>query len=190
MPEEKQPLPAGPLLLAEFNYIAQTAFQANEDRARVTSFYLVTFGSFVAALLSAQTELAAMEVVRWGFAVLFLGLAGLGLSTIRQLALLRRAWFSSVQAMNQIKEHYLAQDESLKTTITWTNETLPARFKTNSVAFTMTLEVALVASIAVGASVYFVLSALGVQEWYLPVFLTAALSLFAQVDHYRQLVNK
>jgi hypothetical protein len=42
------------ILAAEYNYAAQTAFQANEDRARVTSFYLVTVGSFLAAILSTQ----------------------------------------------------------------------------------------------------------------------------------------
>ena len=30
------------ILIAEFNYIASTAFQANEDRARVSNYYLMT----------------------------------------------------------------------------------------------------------------------------------------------------
>ena len=42
------------LLQTEFDYIARTAFQANEDRARVSSFYLVAVGSMVAALFSTQ----------------------------------------------------------------------------------------------------------------------------------------
>ena len=48
------PFPGPDILQAEFNYIAQTAFQANEDRARVTTFYLVNLGGFVAALYSSQ----------------------------------------------------------------------------------------------------------------------------------------
>jgi hypothetical protein len=40
------------ILIAEFEYIAQVAFQANEDRARLTNFYLVTLGSFIAAIVS------------------------------------------------------------------------------------------------------------------------------------------
>ena len=32
------------LLAAEYSYIAQTANQANEDRARVSSFYLLAVG--------------------------------------------------------------------------------------------------------------------------------------------------
>ena len=34
-------------MAAEFDYIAQTAIQANEDRARVSSFYMVAVGSLV-----------------------------------------------------------------------------------------------------------------------------------------------
>jgi len=42
------------ILAEEFEYIASTAGQANEDRARVASFYLVAVGSLVAALFSTQ----------------------------------------------------------------------------------------------------------------------------------------
>ena len=50
----KLPVELDELLAAEYNYIAQTASQANEDRARVSSFYLVAVGSLVAGLLSTQ----------------------------------------------------------------------------------------------------------------------------------------
>jgi len=33
---------ANDFLVAEFNYIANAAFQANEDRARVSQFFFVT----------------------------------------------------------------------------------------------------------------------------------------------------
>ena len=51
-----EPLPVefDELLAAEFDYIAQTAIQANEDRARVSSFYLIAVGSLVAALFGTQ----------------------------------------------------------------------------------------------------------------------------------------
>ena len=42
------------LLKAEYEYIAQTAYQANEDRARGASFYFVSVGSIVAAILGTQ----------------------------------------------------------------------------------------------------------------------------------------
>jgi hypothetical protein len=51
---ETPDLSPGEMLQSEFTYIAQTAFQANEDRARVTTLYLVNLGGLVAALVSSQ----------------------------------------------------------------------------------------------------------------------------------------
>ena len=41
---DEQPLPV------EFDYIAQTAIQEQEDRVHVSSFYLIAVGSLVAAI--------------------------------------------------------------------------------------------------------------------------------------------
>ena len=49
-PPTMLPVELDELLAAEYDYIAQTANQANEDRARVSSFYLIAVGSLVAAL--------------------------------------------------------------------------------------------------------------------------------------------
>ena len=38
------------IIAAEYEYIAQTAFQAHEDRARVSTFYLVSVGSLFGAI--------------------------------------------------------------------------------------------------------------------------------------------
>jgi len=54
--DKDEKLEPGEILLAEYSYIAQTAFQAGEDRARVTSFYLVSVGTLVAAFLSSQLQ--------------------------------------------------------------------------------------------------------------------------------------
>ena len=48
-PADARSLDATAVLTAEFEYVAQSAFQANEDRARVTNFYIVSVGSLVAA---------------------------------------------------------------------------------------------------------------------------------------------
>ena len=50
------PLDVNEILVAEFEYIAKTAFQANEDRARVSNYYLMTAGAAVAAILGAKIE--------------------------------------------------------------------------------------------------------------------------------------
>src|SRR5512135_1099779 len=102
----KPDLKPDPILTAEFSYIVQSAFQANEDRARVTSFYLVSVGSFIAAILSTQLQSDPRPVVYWSFGALFLFLAVLAVMTILQLVRLRRAWYESILAMNQIKDFY------------------------------------------------------------------------------------
>ena len=83
------------VLAAEFSYIADTANQANEDRARVSSFYLIAVGSLVAALFGTQffnsNSLSHSGTINFMFAGLFTLLTLLGGSTILQLARLRSA---------------------------------------------------------------------------------------------------
>src|SRR5258706_10303631 len=113
---EKSTLAPGEILIAEYNYIAQAAFQANEDRSRVASFYMITFGSFIAALVTYHLNFAPDQQawVDWGFSGLFLALGVMGLLTILQLARLRHAWFEGLDAMNRIKDYYIAGNKGLE----------------------------------------------------------------------------
>jgi hypothetical protein len=167
---EKPELNPDDILIAEFEYIATTATQANEDRSKVASFYLVSFGSFIAALLTTQLgdgQQYPVELLEWGFAVLFLVLAALGLLTIIQLARLRMAWLESVLAMNQIKEYYISRFEVIKLSraFRFNDKAMPKPFKVNSVAFVMILEVAILAGFAAGAAVIYLFQATGQQNW-------------------------
>lgn len=147
------------ILRAEFEYIADTAFQANEDRARVSSFYLLAVGSLVAALLSTQLLDNRFDPIflAWVFSGLFFVLTLLGTLTTLQLARLRAAWYDSMLAMNQVKDYWLhqAKDKNLKKAFRWDSGTLPKKYKPNSVSFYQTLEVALLSSITFGTAVYF-----------------------------------
>ena len=89
MTDEKSNFAAKDILTAEYEYIAQTAFQANEDRARVTTFYIVSVGSLVGALLNTTDETS--QITLWAFSGLFLFLSLFGLLTLLQLIRLRRA---------------------------------------------------------------------------------------------------
>ncbi len=91
--DRDEPLDANEILTAEFAYIAQTAFQANEDKAHVTNFYLITLGGFVAALLGSQMQNLMVPAVYWAFAALFLVLFAVSVLTLLQLVRLRQAWF-------------------------------------------------------------------------------------------------
>src|SRR5512135_339027 len=111
------------LLRAELEYIVQTAFQANEDRARVSSFYLVAVGSLVAALFSTQLVDKNIDprLIPWTFCALFFVLTVLGTLTILQLARLRATWHDSMLAMNQVKNYWIHQsaDKHLQGAFRW-----------------------------------------------------------------------
>ena len=153
----QEPLDPNEILVAEFNYIASTAFQANEDRARVSNYYLMTAGAAVAAILGIKLEEAMPTVVYWGFAAVFGALAIIGLLTVLQLARLRSAWMASAKAMNEIKDYYMERcpDAQLEEAFTWTSESLPSPSKRGSVAFLLALSVVLVDAGAAMASVAF-----------------------------------
>jgi hypothetical protein len=147
------------LMAVEFNYISQTAFQAQEDRARVSSFYLIAVGSLVAALFSTQlfNQKFDPQFVALSFSGLFLILTILGTLTTLQLARLRAAWVDAAKAMNQIKDHWLknAKDKNLKNAFLWETASLPSKFKLNSVSFYQTLEVSLISGLTFGSAVSF-----------------------------------
>lgn len=143
------------LLVAEFNYIATSAFQANEDRARVSQYFLITFGTFVAALFSTQLENVDVSQIFLAFSVVFLVNTLLGFLTILQITRLRLAWRESVLAMNQMKDQLLKEQPYLVDYFRWTTNTIPAAFKFNSVAFFLALMVALLSGLAFGAGIAF-----------------------------------
>ena len=149
------------ILKAEYDYIANTAFQANEDRARGASFYFVSVGSIVAAILGTQLTADNLRSVAIPFFILFLVMTGLGALTIAQLARLRAAWHESVQAMNVMKDFYLEHYPEIEPAFKWRKKTIPETDKPNSIANLTALEEALLGRFTTGASVYFLLLWLG-----------------------------
>ncbi len=192
-----RPLEVEELLEAEFEYIAQTAFQANEDRARVSSFYLLAVGSLVAALLSTQWLGAGFNPrsLTLAFSALFLVLTLLGTLTTLQLARLRAAWYEAMLAMNRLQEYWIqrAPDRNLKSAFRWNASTLPPAYKTNSISFYQTLEVALLSGLTFGAAVYFFQQGFGylspVCRWAYTLA-AAPLAFFLQLFLYKRLVRK
>ena len=179
------------ILIAEYNYIVQAAFQANEDRARVTSFYLVSVGSFLAAILSTQLFANPQPAVYWSFSALFLVLAILAITTILQLIRLRKSWFESVLAMNQIKEFYNHNvgNLNLSAAFRWTTASIPARSRFNSLSFYLVVEVGLFGAAAFGAAFFFILLGFGWVSWG-PAVLLGAAFFAAEVLLYRRMLKK
>ncbi len=154
------------ILKAEFEYIANTVFQANEDRSRVASFYFVTVGSLVAAILGTQFAADELRSVAVAFCLLFVVLTILGALTIAQLARLRAAWHESVQAMNEIKDFYIKHNKEIEPAFKWRMKSIPKTDKPYSIANMMAIEVALLGALTSAAAVYFLLLVLGEIQWW------------------------
>jgi FtsH-binding integral membrane protein len=192
---ENEPLPVefDELLAAEFAYIAQTAIQANEDRARVASFYLIAVGSLVAALFGTQFfDLnSPLWTVNLMFSVLFALLTLLGTSTVMQLARLRSAWYESALAMNQMKDYMINQNQSLMKAFRWQTSTLPSKYKRDSVSYYQAVEVALISGLMFGAAVFFLQRALlpiGLLQWIISG-LIGIVTIYLQLQIYRRVLK-
>jgi hypothetical protein len=166
---------ANEVLKAEYDYIANTVFQANEDRSRVASFYFVTVGSLVAAILGSIFSTNDLESVALAFSGLFVVLTVLGALTLAQLARLRAAWHESAEAMNQIKDYYISHNKEIESAFKWRTRTLPPTDKPYSIANLMALEVVLLSSITCAAAVYFLLIVLGNIAWWSWLLIVTAL---------------
>ena len=149
------------ILIAEYEYVASTAHDANEDRSRVASFYFVSVGSIVAAILGTQFARDNLKSVSVAFSILFFVLTLLGTLTIAQLARLRAAWHESIQAMNQIKDFYIKKFPETEPAFKWRIRTIPPTDKPYSIANLIALEVALLGALTSAAAFYFILFALG-----------------------------
>ena len=172
--ETPPPVELDELLAAEFNYIAQTAIQAHEDRARISSFYLIAVGSLVAALFGTQffDPNSPSQTVNLMFSGVFALLTVLGTSTIVQVARLRAAWYESALAMNQLKDYMMEQNSTLVKAFRWQTGTLPGKTKKNSISYYQAFEIALISGLMFSLSVFFFQRAfwsIGLLNWILSI---------------------
>ena len=191
--DEPLPVEFDELLAAEFDYIAQTAAQATEDRARVSSFYLIAVGSLVAALFG--TQFLGMQslpfAVNLMFSGLFFLLTLLGTSTMMQLARLRAAWYESMLAMNQLKDYMINENKPLAKAFRWQSNTLPPKFRTSSVSYFQAMEVALISGLMLGAAMFFLLHAffrIGTWHW-IVLILMGGLTMYFQLSLYKRILK-
>jgi hypothetical protein len=186
----KSKLDTNEILKAEYNYIANTVFQANEDRSRVASFYFVTVGSLVAAILGTIFSAENIKNFALAFAGLFAILTTLGALTLAQLARLRAAWHESVEAMNQIKDFYIEHNKEIEPAFKWRLKTLPKTDKPYSIANLLAVEVSILSAITSAAAFYFLLLKLGNIGWWGWLILAAILisGYIAQWTWYKSLL--
>jgi hypothetical protein len=189
------PLVIPGLLSDEYEYIAGTAAQANEDRGKIASFYVVSVGSVVAAILGApQVSNIEATQANLAFAILFVLLSAIGVLTLLQLIRLRGAWFESARAMGQIKEYYIKHfpEANLEEAFRWRSGTLPEPFKPWSLHFFQSLQVELLVGLMVGAAIFFFGQAGGIEDpwWWWPTIGGGVLSIVIQTSLYRRLLRQ
>ena len=193
----KQKISADIILEAEFQYIARTATQANEDRSKVATFYFVSVGSLIAAIFSAQlfeTDHAGdtLQNIYLAFCVLFTFLTVLGYLTIAQLARLRTAWMDSIKAMNRIKTYYIENiGTDLGSAFLWTDEAAPKGYKPGSVANYLAYQVALLSGLIFASSIFFFQQGIRQTKCLWPFTISLGLlMLFLQLYAYKKMVSK
>ncbi len=159
-------LNADEILIAEYNYIANSVFQSNEDRSRVASFYFVSVGSLIAAIFGTIISADSIKIFAPAFSGLFFMLTILGAITLAKLARLRAAWHEAVEAMNRIKDHYIKNNHEIEPAFKWRLKTLPPTDKPYSIANLLAVEVSTLSAITCIAAVYFLLVNLGEMTWW------------------------
>ena len=194
MPKDTAPrVELDELLASEYEYITHTANQANEDRARVASFYLIAVGSLVAALFGTQLfdSEKYTQTVKIMFSGLFVLLTLLGTSTIMQLARLRGAWYEAMLAMNQIKDFAMKQNPELTDAFRWTKNTLPPKYKRRSVSYFQAVEVSLISGLMFGAAMFFLQQAFFSTTWFnwLISGLSGLLTIYTQLVIYKRVLD-
>lgn len=151
------PLNPNDILMREFDYASQTAFQANEDRVKVFSYYLGSATTLIAATIFPDFEKPLHLYI---FMFLFLGFYILGVFSFLKIIKLRLAWTNSVIAMNEIKEFYIGKLSgiSLEAAFKWRMNSIPNVGKKWTIAFLMYIVTAFLASLSLSLSVLLLFS--------------------------------
>lgn len=164
------------ILIAEFNYAAQSAFQANEDRVRVFGFVVANIATIISALFAQVTIISISENL---FKVILIVLSIIGALLIMQIARLRSAWIESVRTMNSIKEFFIVNsyNKDFAKVFRWNNQTVPSATKVASISFLVTLIIAFIDTISFGYGILLFLDGVELNLSFL-LTLVASLSFF------------
>jgi hypothetical protein len=143
------------MLLEEFNYASVTAYQAQEDRARMFNLYLLLIGVLGSGLAAVYQLGGGLKSYAGELSITLLLVAGMmGITFFIKLIRLRQAWRESALAMTLIKEHYIhAFDLNAPGAVNpfyWRLKTLPMGEKRTSTTAVVCGTVAALASLCFG----------------------------------------
>lgn len=138
------------MLLEEFNYASVTAYQAQEDRARMFNLYLLLIGVLGSGLAAVYQLGGGLKSYAGELSLALLVVAGLmGIAFFIKLIRLRQAWRESALAMTLIKEYYIREfsDSGAVKAFYWRLKTLPMGEKRTSTTAVVCGTVAALASL-------------------------------------------
>lgn len=147
------------MLLEEFNYVSVTAYQAMEDRARISSFYYLLLGVLASALVAIyQFSGGAHAVPSFLVVMLLVAAALVSFSFFITIIRLRQAYKESVICMNVIKEFYIKQFKQQMPAIAhafrWRLHTIPKGERIGSVTFMIGYLNAMIGSLCLAGAVF------------------------------------
>ncbi|MGH7450271.1 MAG: hypothetical protein ACRENG_02925 [bacterium] len=135
------------ILIAEFEYLANAAQQANEDRAKVVQYYFMVLGALAGSVVGLRE--IPPTYLQWAYGVLtliFLVLTVFGVFTVRQLIGLRLAWLEYSLAMDKIKEYYIDRfsNAGLPAAIRLRANKLPLAYQSGTISHLLALTIFLI----------------------------------------------
>jgi hypothetical protein len=147
------------MLLAEFNYASITAYQAMEDRARISSFYYLLLGVLASGLAAIYQLSGGTHNVPLFLVVTLLVIGALiSICFFVTLIRLRQAYKESLISMNVIKEFYIKefkqQIPAIGHAFRWRLETIPKSERIGSVTFMIASLNALIGSLCLAGAVF------------------------------------
>ncbi|OQX87438.1 hypothetical protein B6D60_03870 [candidate division KSB1 bacterium 4484_87] len=141
------------IMQKEFDYIREAARQAMDDRHSMINFFLLITGavvSFVGARVL-DMDLTELTGIKGSFLVglaIFLNI--IGWIYFMHMIRLRQAWWSSAEAMNQIKEFYIVNgrvpDDIARSAFLWRKQSIPDPGKKSNVFYYSMMLISFIAS--------------------------------------------
>jgi hypothetical protein len=184
------------MLLEEFNYVSITAYQAMEDRARISSFYYLLLGVLASGLAAIyQLGGGTHNVPPFLVATLLLIAALISICFFVTLIRLRQAHKESLICMNVIKEFYIDQFKqqmpAIEQAFRWRFQTMPKGERIGSVTFMIASLNAFIGSLCLSGAVFIFteqpLSNIGAFILALAIFIVAVL---VHIFFYRKSLSK
>jgi len=190
------PLRIENMLLAEFNYASITAYQAMEDRARISSFYYLLLGVLASGLAAIYQLSGGTHNVPLFLVVTLLVIGALiSICFFVTLIRLRQAYKESLISMNVIKEFYIEefkqQIPAIEHAFRWRLETIPKGERIGSVTFMIASLNALIGSLCLAGAVFFATEQpLSGLVAFILAAIVFAIALLLHILYYRRALSK